>query len=329
MMKRELIALKSPRRSMPAMANSRPEFLPGEEVILEAQGGYRERHRRGWQPVQIFLTNKRLICYLRPQIKFQIAIERIKRLTDEKHYYVLKARDALCIAYDAVEGSRGGRVFLITNRISEWKEKIQQLCFLKIDLETIQRISDHLDDDGREILWHLRKNRHARINRLADLIQAPDHLHALSVITETINPISQKMLGCPILSFERKRIDPDTGEAITFSWWMIGQEASLLPSEERLVDIFDEGETIRVIMEVRGVDPSDLKLDFNGDQVLVRCHKLGASLRVKLDLPHEVRPYDYKMNIRNGFLEMRLRKVQRPKSKVQSPKSNDHRMTTE
>jgi len=137
------------------------------------------------------------------------------------------------------------------------------------------------------------------------------------------------MLGCPILSFETKRIDPDTGEAITFSWWMIGQEASLLPSEERLVDIFDEGETIRVIMEVRGVDPSDLKLDFNGDQVLVRCHKLGASLRVKLDLPHEVRPYDYKMNIRNGFLEMRLRKVQRPKSKVQSPKSNDHRMTTE
>ncbi len=301
---------------MPPQRNAAPEFLPGEEAVLEAQGGYKERHRRGWQPVQIFLTNKRLICYLRPQVKFQIAIDRIKRLTDEKHYYVLKARDALCIAYDAVEGSRGGRILLITNRISEWKEKIQQMCFLKIDLETIQRISGHLDVESREILWHLWEYRHARINRLADLIKAPDHLHVLSLITETINPISQKTLGCPILSFERKRNDPDTGEAITFSWWIIGQRASLLPSEERLVDIFEEGETIRVIMEVRGVDPNDLKLDVNGDQVLVRCHKLGASLRVKLDLPCEVTPHDHMMHIRNGFLEMRLTRVKSPKSEV-------------
>jgi len=314
---------------MPAMANERPAFLPGEEVVLEAQGGYKERHRRGWQPVQLFLTTQRLICYLRPQIKFQIAIGRIRKLTYERHYYVLKARDSLCITYEATKGSRGGRVLVITNRMSEWKEKIRQLCFLKIDLETIQRMADQLDADGREIVWHLWENRHARINRLADLIQAPDHLHALSVITETINPISEKMLGCPMLSFERNRIDPETGEAIAFSWWMIGQKTPLLSSEERLVDIFEEGETIRVIMEVRGVDPSDLKLDFNGDQVLVRCHKLGASLRVKLDLPHEVTPHDYNMNIRNDFLEMRLTKVQRPRSEVQGPTSNDHRMTTE
>jgi HSP20 family molecular chaperone IbpA len=85
------------------------------------------------------------------------------------------------------------------------------------------------------------------------------------------------------------------------------------------VDIFEEGETIRVIMEVRGVDPGDLKLDFNGDQVLVRCHKLGASLRVKLDLPHAVTPHDYTMSITNGFLEMRLKRsnVQSPTSKVE------------
>jgi len=318
---------------MPLEKNAAPEFLPEEESVLETQGGYKERHRRGWQPVQIFLTNQRLICYLRPQIKFQIALGRIQKLTDERHYYVLKARDALCIAYDAVEGSRGGRVLLITNRISEWKEKIQHLCFLKIDLETIQRIADQLDADGREIVWRLWECRHARINQLADLIQAPDHLHVLSLITETINPISQKILGCPILSFEKKRVDPESGETVTFSWWMIGQKASLLPSEDRLVDIFEEGETIRIIMEVRGVDPSDLKLDFNGDQVLVRCHKLGASLRVKLDLPHAVTAHDYRMSIKNGFLEMRLKKVQSPMTTEwqlnDGQRPNDHRMTTE
>jgi len=295
---------------MPPQKDSAPQFLPDEEVILETQGGYRERHRRGWQPAQMFLTTQRLICYLRPQIKFQIGIDRILNLTDERHYYVLKERDAICIAYEASAGSRAGRVLLIVNRSSEWKEKIRQLCFLRIDQSTIQQLSDGLDAEGRDILWHLWEHRHARINRLAEVIDAPDHLHVLSLITETINPISQKMFGCPILSFEKRRIDPESGEPITFSWWLIGQEASLLPSEERLVDIFEEGETIRVIMEVRGVAVSDVKLDINGDQVLVRCHKLGASLRVNLDLPHAVRVHDYEMSIKNGFLDMRLKKSQ-------------------
>jgi len=291
------------------MPNSRPEFLPGEEVVLEAQGGYRERHRRGWQPVQIFLTTQRLICYLRPRIKFQLAVDRITKLSDERHYYVLKTRDALCVTYDAAKGSRAGRVLFITNRMALWKKKIQQLCFLKVDLETIQRVADQLDAEGREILWHLWEYRHARIDRLADLIEAPDHMHALSVITETINPISERMLGCPILSFERRRIDPETGETITFSWWLIGQKERFIPNETRLIDIFDEEAHIKVIMEVRGIETGDLRLDVDKDRVIVRCHKLGASLRVKLDLPHEVRPEDYDMRIRNNFLEIRLSKA--------------------
>jgi len=299
---------------MPAMPNSRPELLPGEEVVLEAQGGYRERHRRGWRPVQIFLTTQRLICYLRPHIKFQLAIDRVRKLDDERHYYVLNTRDALCVTYDAAEGSRAGRVLFITNRMALWKKKIQQLCFLKVDLETIQRVADQLDADGREIVWHLWEHRHARIDRLADLIGAPDHMHVLSVITETINPISQKALGCPILSFERKRIDPETGETITFSWWLIGQKDRLSPNEARFVDIFDEEAHIKVIMEVRGIETGDVRLDFDKDRVIVRCHKLGASLRERLDLPHEVRPQDYEMRIRNNFLELRLSKVQSPKS---------------
>ena len=301
---------------MPPMPGNRPEFLPGEEVLLEDQGGYRERHRRGWQPVQVFLTNRRLICYLRPHIKFQLAVDRITKLSDERHYYVLKVRDALCITYDKAERSRGGKVLLIMNRMVVWKEKIRQLCFIRIDLKSLQQVADQLDADGREILWHLWEYRHARIDRLSDLIKAPDHMHVLSVITETINPISQKVLGCPILSFEGKRIDPETKETITFSWWLIGRDEGLLPSEARLIDIFDEEAHIRVIMEVRRIETGDLKLDIDKDRVTVRCHKLGASLRERLELPHAVRPEDYEMRIRNNFLEIRLSKVHSPRFKV-------------
>ena len=299
------------------MANARPEFPPGEEVFLEAQGGYRENHRTGWRVVKCFLTSQRFICFLRPRIRFQTPIENIRKLDSQRHYYAMKMRDTLCITYDGIEGSRGGKVLFVTNHILSWKKKIQQLCFLNLDHETIQRIADQLDSDGREILWYLWENDHARINRLADVIKAWNHMQVLLVIKETINPIAEKLLGCPILTFERKKIDSETGEIITFSWWLIGKKEKFLLNEERLVDIFDEGEEIRVIMEVRGVETGDLKLDFDKDRVTVRCHKIGASLRETLDLPYEVSPEGYDMRIRNNFLEIRLSKVQGPKSKVE------------
>jgi HSP20 family molecular chaperone IbpA len=287
-----------------------PPLQDNEYIILQSQGGYRLSYRTGWRPVECFLTNRRLIFFLRPLIRFQVPIENIRKLDVEKHYYVLKTREALRITYEGVNGSRGGKVLLITNSLPLWKKNIHQLCFLKIDIETIQRISDQLDSDSREILWYLWENRHARINRLAEVIDAPNHIHVLSVIRETINPISEKLVGCPILSFERKRIDSEAGETVTFSWWMIGKKERFVPNEQRLVDIFDEGAQIRVIMEVRGVETGDLKLDFDKDRVTVRCHKIGASLREKLDLPHEVSPEDYDMHIRNNLLEIKLLKIE-------------------
>ena len=298
------------------MANGRPEFFPGEEVFLEAQGGYRESHRTGWRPVQSFLTGQRLIFFLRPRIPFQIPIKNIRELADQRHYYAMKTRDTLCITYDGTEESRGGKVLFVTNHIHLWKKKIQQLCFLKLNLETIQNIAAQLDSDGREIVWYLWENNHARIDRLAEVIGAQNHMHVLLIIKETINPISERIVGCPILSFERRRIDSETGETITFSWWLIGKKERFVPNEERLVDIFDEGSQIRVIMEVRGIEIRDLKLDFDKDRVTVRCHKIGASLREKLDLPHDVSPDNYDMHLNNNLLEIRLNKVQSPMSKV-------------
>ena len=294
---------------MPAAKNATPEFPPGEEVILEEQGGYREAHRTGWRPLMCFLTNKRLIFYLRPSIRLEIPLENIKELGLERHYYAMKMRDALRIIYHRTNTSKDrGKVLLITNQTHVWKKKIQQICFLKVDEATVRRIATQLDDDGRDILWYLWEKGHARINRLAELIRAPNHMHILLVIRETINPISEKELGCAILSFEKRKIDPETGETITFSWWLIGRKDRFLPNHERLVDIIDEGEQIRVIMEIRGVALEDLKLDFHSDRVTVRCHKLGASLRVELPLETPVNPRGYRMQIRNNLLEIRFNK---------------------
>ena len=291
---------------MPPLPRSKPEFLPGEEIVLSDQGGFRQTHRAGWRPVECFLTNRRLIFFLRPEIRFQVPLENIIKLHDEKHYYVLKTRPTLRITYRSEKGGRIGNILFVTNRIHIWKKKILQLCFLKVDLQTLEKISSRLDADGRDILWHLWEKGHAGINELAELIRAPHHMHVLVVIRDTINPVAEKELGCPVLSFERQKVDAETGETILFSWWMIGKKERFLPNDERLLDIFDEGDQIRVIMEVKGISTEDLRLDFNGERVTVRCHKIGASLRVELSLGTPVSPKSYTLQIRNNLLEIRF-----------------------
>ena len=291
------------------MANGRPELFPGEEIFLEAQGGYRENHRTGWKPVQSFLTNQRLIFFLRPRIRFQVPIERIRKLDSQRHYYAMKVRDTLCITYDGIEGSRGGKVLFVLNHIHLWKKKIQQLCFLKIDLETIQRIADQLDSDGREILWYLWGNRYARIDQLSKLIEAPNHMHVLMVIRETINPVAEKIVGIPILSFERSKVDIETGEKVLFSWWLVGHQEKWVPGEDLLLDIFDEGSQIQVIMEVRGVETSNFKLEIERDQLAVRSEKKGFTWKEIIHLPVEANLDNYQMHLKNNLLEIRLSKA--------------------
>jgi len=300
--------MRQAKRSMPVLPRSKPEFLPGEEIILSDQGGFRQTHRADWRPVECFLTNQRLIFFLRPEIRFQVSLPNIQKLHDEKHYYVLKTRPTLRITYRGERGPGIGNILFITNKIHIWKKKILQLCFLNLDLPTLEKISSLLDADGRDILWYLWEKGYARINRLADLIQAPNHMHVLLVIRDTINPIAEKELGCSILSFEKQKVDTETGETITFSWWLVGRKERFLPTGERLVDIFDEGDQIRVIMEVKNITPDDLKLDFHGDRVTVRCHKIGASLRVELPFQTPVRPEGYQLQIRNNLLEIRFKK---------------------
>lgn len=300
--------MKQIKRSMPPLPRSNPTFLPGEDVVLSDQGGFRHTHRAGWRPVECYLTNRRLFFFLRPSIRFQLQLQNIHKLHDEKHYYVLKTRPTLRITYRKEKGSGIGNILFITNKIHVWKKKILQLRFLRLDVPVLERIAAKLDADGREILWYLWEKGHARINQLSELIQAPNHIHVLVVIRDTINPVAEKEVGCPILSFEKQKVDAITGELVDFSWWLVGKEARFLPKGERLVDIFDEGDHIRVIMEVRGITTGDLKLDFGGDTVTVRCHQIGASLRVAIPFEVQVSQEGYHLQIRNNFLEMRFKK---------------------
>lgn len=302
--------IKPPKSSMPPLKKSLPKLNTGERIILKDQGGFKHHSRSGWKVTEIFLTNQRFILYQLQKIIFEISLSQINNITSKKLYYVMRKRKALGVVYKAVEGLRSGTVWFVVNDSQTWKKRIYQLTLLKIDADLIEKIAVQLDSEGRDILWFLWENRHARIDRLAELINAPNHMHVLLNIKDTINPIAEKVAGCPILSFEREKTDPETGEKVLFSWWLLGEPEEWDNKNERLLDIFDEGSYIQVIMEVKKVEKSDLSLEINGAELVVKSSKTGNTWTETFHLPAEANYNNHRIHLRNNLLEIRLSKGQ-------------------
>ncbi len=255
------------------------------------------------------MTNQRFIIYQGPEIRLQLLLRDITDLKTEKLHYAIRKKEVLCLLHKVQESER--MVWVAVNELQKWKERIiSQASLLKVDPETVAKITAHIGGDSQDLLWYLWENRYARIDELAELIDAPSHMHVLMEIRETINPVAEKMLGCPILSFERSKLDPETGEKVLFSWWLAGQPEEPTPSEDRLLDIFDEGLHIQVIMEVRGVEEPDLALEVEGDTLTVRTDKPDCPWKETIQLPVEVKIDGHHMRLRNNLLEIRLLKIE-------------------
>ncbi|MDO9515562.1 MAG: Hsp20/alpha crystallin family protein [Syntrophales bacterium] len=226
----------------------------------------------------------------------------------EKVHYVIRKKEAFCLFYNSKKGPAKSRIWFVTSDLDDWKTKIHQACILKVDVATVEKIAGGLDHDGQDILWYLWDKSHARIDQLAELINASNHMHVLMNIRETINPVAEKIIGCPILSFERSKVDPETGKAVLFSWWLMGNHDKWTQSDERLLDIFDEDSCIQVVMEVKGIEVSDLRLDVERDQIAVRSVKTGSTWKEIINLPAEIDPDSHEMHLKNNLLEIKLSK---------------------
>ena len=286
-----------------------PRLQSGEEVVLQDKGAYKDTFRSGWKIADCFLTNQRVVIKQGANVRLGISIKDITQLRIEKLHYVIRKKESLSLSYKNGKDSKEYRIWLVTQDLENWKKRIYQLTLLKIDADLIEKIAVQLDSEGRDILQFLWENRHARIDRLAELINAPNHMHILLNIKETINPIAEKVVGCPILSFERSKIDPETGEKVLFSWWLIGKQEELENKNERLLDIFDEGSYIQVIMEVKKVEKSDLSLEVHGAELVVKSSKTGSTWTETFRLPAEANYDNHRIHLRNNLLEIKLSKT--------------------
>jgi len=84
-------------------------------------------------------------------------------------------------------------------------------------------------------------------------------------------------------------------------------------SEERepIVDIFDEKEEVRIVIEVPGVTQESIKTEIKGDVLALEAKDTDRKYYKEIVLPKEIDPGTLKSKYKNGVLEIRINKIKK------------------
>jgi HSP20 family molecular chaperone IbpA len=188
------------------------------------------------------------------------------------------------------------------------EKKILEGSLLPINQEAIDRILAELDLESRAIVTYIWQKKYATIEELASLFDASNHMDVLLRIKEVINPLAEKMIGTPLLVFEKSKIDAETGKKILFSWWIMGVERK--ESRRRgFVDLLDEGGYLRIIMELFGADEEDVQLKLDQNKLVISANPQERKYHEEIPLPAKVNLKGLSKKYKNEILEVRLQKA--------------------
>ncbi|OPY56176.1 MAG: hypothetical protein A4E55_02197 [Pelotomaculum sp. PtaU1.Bin035] len=116
----------------------------------------------------------------------------------------------------------------------------------------MKRFLDALDCRSRAVWWHLCCHGHAGVTGLARVAGLDSDMEVLLSIRQVINPAAIDILGEPAVEFASCRVDQGTGEKIHYHWWLRPVVWSPPPGRLPLVDVFETGSELVII-----VDPGD------------------------------------------------------------------------
>jgi len=282
-----------------------PNSAQPDEVILKEKGGYLTPGQSRWWLGTLLLTPKKLTFFTsKSRFVWEIPLSSIKELRIEKRVYGVSQSDTICIVYES--SGELAKAWIISLDLETWRKELYKRILLKVDREILDKIVTELDSDSKEILMCLYENRHARIDTLAKLIEAPNHMDILLKIREIINPTAEKIIGYPILSFESSKINKETGEKVLFSWWLTGQPHQ--EKEEPLLDIFDENAELIVYLELLGIKEDKLLLRVENNKLIIEADK---DYHKEIPLPAVVNVKSFTSRYKNNILEVRLQKTEK------------------
>jgi len=171
----------------------------------------------------------------------------------------------------------------------------------------LDRFMEHIDGKSREIIWYLLRNRYAGIRDLSDLVGASADTEVLTRIREVINPTARKYLRKEIMEFKESEIDESSGKKVAFKWWL-RDDLQLTEKREEMLDVFDEGDKIRVIAELPpAVEEKNIKVLVNDDMVRIIANASNGKYERKVPLFYAVEKV-IERTYKNRILEVRLLK---------------------
>ena len=283
---------------------------PDERIILKQQGGYIDNSRYGWKMGRLFLTTKRLVfCDPAGGTVFQTLLSQIRGVGVKRKRTGLGTKPTLYMEYAGIKSERLIKAWFLLNDLETWKREIHSMTLMEISDEEIGRIVERLDPPSKKIFEYLRLQGHARIDELAELISAPNHMDVLMKIKRNINPTAEWITGNPVLEFVKSKTDELTGERVMFSWWFCGYLMNKEKRKEPLLDIFDEKDSFTVIMETSGVEKDDAVFSVDKDKLILFSSLVDDKYKAEISLPPKVNRKSFTKRYNNNILELKFKKM--------------------
>lgn len=312
-------------------------------VLLRSQGCFLSRWAHPWLIGNLFLSARCFAFTQHGGLHFKLPLARITGLAVKRRKFVLVHKEIIQMTYALTDREREKQAWFIAPELDQWFAKLdgltdagQELCGPSgrhifrpsppslrrtpkgvWEAEPVRVREDQLRDLaatvgalGARVLRYLWKERHANIEELAALVDAPTHMDVLTLLREGINAPASRLLGGPVLVFKERAFDADTGRNICFQWWMeredVGEPCSVLP----LVEIHDEVDALLVVVTIprAGVKPPRAKVRDSGRRLVLTVEEVDDSWEMTLPLPCRVLAIPTEAAFTNGVLSLWLAK---------------------
>ena len=309
-------------------------------VLIQSQGCFLPCRASQWLIGDLSLSADCFAFAQANKRRFELPLARITGMAVKRHKFIILHKDVVQLTYAVPDKDRQGQVCFIVPALSQWIEKLETLTDtgearcgppdLRVlassaspaplrwmsrrrrDAEPVRVREEQVRDlaatagvPGARILWYLWHERHADIEELAALIDAPTHMHVLTLLREGINASACRLLGGPVLVFKERAFDPDTGRTICFQWWL---ERENEPDEQcpalPQVEIHDEGEALLVVATVRQTSERTPRAVVRGRRLLLTAEAADNPWEMTVPLPCRVLAIPTGVTFRNGVLSL-------------------------
>lgn len=326
-------------------------------ALLRSQGGFIPQWSSAWRLGELFLFAEKLAFAQPGKPRFELVLATVTDVAMERRKFILLPKNVVRLTYVLPGQKRPRLAWFIVADVGRWFDEIMELTKavraaaakeaarapgapdgaqpapasraaprpasgaepMSVREDQVEELAATLSPAGERILWHLWERRHADIKELAGVADSRSHMEVLTLLREDINGAAERLFGHPVLEFKERGLDPASGRAATFQWWLdragepgearcdddVAAEGGLdaggtleadpgtvtpppaLEPSEPFVEIHDEGETLVVVVMGPGVDAETVRAPRvrQGDTLVVLLRAAAGRRELSVSLP--------------------------------------------